>query len=65
VTFDGPYLPLWQIQPTISDFDSHNNWYLMSIPEIPGQEAAIQAPKPVLFVPYLLADTSNPYFYEI
>jgi hypothetical protein len=69
VTYDGPYLPLWQIHPTISEFDSPYNWDLMSIPEIPGEErkpmeVAIQDHKPVMTPPFLLGDNSDPEVYQ-
>jgi hypothetical protein len=69
VTYDGPYLPLWQIQPTISEFESPYNWDLMSAPRLPGQdrtsaEVVIQEHKPVMTVPYLLGDVSIPEQYQ-
>jgi hypothetical protein len=69
VAYDGPYLPAWQIQPTIAEYDSPYNWDLNSVLPIPGQkhtasEVNMQEHKPVMTVPYLLADTSNPDQYE-
>jgi hypothetical protein len=69
VAYDGPYLPSWHIQPTISEFASPYNWDLNSVLPIPGQEqtaaeVVLQEHKPVMPVPYLLADTSNPEQYE-
>jgi hypothetical protein len=70
VTYDGPYLPLWQIQPTISEFESPYNWDLMSILRTPGQgrtsaEVVLQDHKPLMTAPYLLGDTSNPEQYQL
>jgi hypothetical protein len=69
VSYDGPYLPLWQIQPTIAEYESPYNWDQMSVPPIPGQErigaeAVMQEHKPVISEPYLLADTTNPEQYQ-
>jgi Adenylate and Guanylate cyclase catalytic domain len=69
VTYDGPYLPLWQIQPTISEFESPYNWDGMSVPSIPGQErraaeVVMQEHKPLISAPYLLADISRPEQYQ-
>jgi hypothetical protein len=69
VAYDGPYLPMWQIQPTISDFESPYNWDHLSFLPIPGQErrsveVAMQEQKPLMAPPYLLADISNPEQYQ-
>jgi hypothetical protein len=70
VAYDGPYLPLWQIQPTISEsWDHPYNWDQMSVPRIPGQErraaeVLMQEHKPLMTAPYLLADISHPEQYE-
>jgi hypothetical protein len=69
VTDDGPYLPQWQTQPTISAFESPYNWDLLSLPLIARQErrpaeVVIQEHKPVMTVPYLLGDSSNPEQYQ-
>jgi hypothetical protein len=69
VTDDGPYLPQWQTQPTISAFESPYNWDLLSVPLIGRQkrrpaEVVIQEHKPVMTVPYLLGDSSNPEQYQ-
>jgi hypothetical protein len=32
VIYDGTYVPLWQIQPAISEFESPYNWDHTSIP---------------------------------
>jgi hypothetical protein len=60
---------VWQIQPTISVIDSPYNFDLLGVAPIPGQERAaaevvMQEHKPVIGVPYLLADTSNPERYK-
>jgi hypothetical protein len=69
VSYDGPYLPVWQIQPTIAENDSPYNWDLQSILPIPGQEQTaaeviMNLHKPVMTSPYLLADTSNAEQYQ-
>jgi hypothetical protein len=69
VAYDGPYLPMWQIQPTIAEIEGPYNWDLMSLPPIPGQEKSaaevmMEEHKPVMTAPYLLADMSNPEQYE-
>jgi hypothetical protein len=69
VAYDGPYLPMWQTQPTISEFESPYNWDQMSVPYIPGQDrrasdVVIQEHKPVISAPYLLADISKPELYQ-
>jgi hypothetical protein len=69
VAYDGPYLPMWQIQPTIAEIEGPYNWDLMSLPPIPGQEQTaaqlmMQEHKPIMTAPYLLADTSNPEQYQ-
>jgi hypothetical protein len=68
-SYDGPYLPIWQIQPTIAEMEGPYNWDLMSVLPIPGQELTaaeivIQEHKPVITEPYLLGDTSNPEQYQ-
>jgi hypothetical protein len=69
VAYDGPYLPKWQTQPTISESWSPYNWDLMSVPRIPGQErraaeVVMQEHKPLISPPYLLADISRPEQYQ-
>jgi hypothetical protein len=69
VTYDGPYLPVWQTQSTIAELGSTYNLDQMSVPSIPGQErigaeVVMQEHKPVISEPYLLADTSNSEQYQ-
>jgi hypothetical protein len=42
VTYDGTYVPLWQIQPAISEFESPYNWDHTLFSPIPGQERGIE-----------------------
>jgi hypothetical protein len=69
VTYGGPYLPLWQIQPTIAELESPYNWDLMSVVSAAAvkqraNELVLQERKPVLTEPYFLNDPNDPDAYE-
>ncbi|KAG7355294.1 adenylate and guanylate cyclase catalytic domain containing protein [Nitzschia inconspicua] len=69
VTYTGPYLPMWQTQPTLAETDSPYNWDLMSVPPVPGQERTameimIEDKRPTITPPYLLADPADPAKYQ-
>ncbi|KAG7359286.1 adenylate and guanylate cyclase catalytic domain containing protein [Nitzschia inconspicua] len=69
VTYPGPYLPMWQTQPTLAETESPYNWDLMSLPPVPGQERSameimMQDKRPTITAPYLLANPAVPERYE-
>jgi hypothetical protein len=70
VAYEGPYLPQWQVHPTIAEFESPYNWDLMSVIPARGHEqtaieVSMQEHKPLMTAPYLLADPSDPEQYQL
>ena len=69
MTYDGPYLPLWQIQPTIADLESPYNWDLMSSitsgsANGTAMDVVMKTRQPVIGEPYFLDDPSDPEVHE-